>query len=55
VNQIHASASVVGKRDHRLVPYVPPRLILLAGALLAGSLLAAFGSLLLEALRTTGR
>ena len=54
MNQTRISGSVIGKRDHRLVPHLPPRLILLAGALLAGSLLAAFGSLLLEALRTTG-
>jgi hypothetical protein len=47
--------SVIGKRHHRLVPHFPPRLILLAGALLVGSLLAIFGSLLLQVLRTAGR
>ena len=34
--------------------HLPPRLLLTAGALLIGSILAIFGSLLLEMLRTAG-
>lgn len=55
VNDTQVANSVIGRRHHRFFPHLPPRLILLAGALLVGSLLAVFGSLLLQVLRTAGR
>ena len=46
-----AAGNSLAKSHRRLVPPVPPSVILVAGAALLGSLLAVFGSLLLEMLR----
>ena len=55
MHHTHAVGDVVEKRDHRFVLSIPPRVILLAGAGLAGGLLALFGSILLQILRNAGK
>ena len=49
------AVGVIGKRHHRFALDIPPRIVLLACTALAGSVLAVFGSLLLQILRNAGR